>query len=92
MKVEIIETGEQFEITVPYIIVKNKKLYNKNTECYEAVKGDIVETDDNSYTVSEGYTNFQLIPCNDYGIVLSARDGRFKKITHNFTVKEITNE
>ncbi len=93
--VRVISTGEIVEIHVPYIVVKDGYLYNKNTKKNEAISGDIVEYNDEQFIVSKGqYTNYQVIPYKrEDGIkaikIFGATDARNKIIVHNSRVEYV---
>ena len=97
MKVRVVETGDIIEVTPYYFSVKDGKLFNGNTQKYEAVGGDIVRSEGKEYHVIEGqYTEFQVIPCEEMVgkrdipcTILSAEPARVKEIVHNRTVEEV---
>lgn len=85
MKVQV--NNNVIEIRENYIIVRDGRLWNKNTGNNEGIDGDVVE-----YKIGGakykghvvGYTDHQFVTTKEWGaVVLSSDSARFVKYTHN---------
>ena len=94
MKIRIIETGKEIELTdaVKWGVREDGVLWNFNTGREEGVEGDVVEYTKTGVKYSghvEGYTCYQLIHTKEWGgVVLSAREYD-AKFYHKFKVVQV---